>query len=148
MEQRVAVEISQQVHEDLRAFIGKRVGSEAEADDILQEVYFRMHRSRDQLNDPDRLISWMFQITRHVIIDYYRSPERRRKIPVGLTTDLEKHDADSSSALDSDATTELSNCLRPMLERLSGEYREAIRLVGKDSRIAGRPRNLGCRYPA
>jgi RNA polymerase sigma-70 factor, ECF subfamily len=71
----------------------------------------------------------MFQITRNVIIDYYRSPERRREIPIGLATELEKQDAESSSDSQSDARTELSGCLRPMLTRLSAEYREAVKLV-------------------
>ena len=71
----------------------------------------------------------MYQITRNVIIDYYRSPERRREIPIGLATDLEEQDADSSPGSQSDAKMELSGCLRPMLNRLSADYREAIRLV-------------------
>ncbi len=128
MEQTAAA-VWQEVHEGLRAFIGKRVGNEAEADDILQEVFLRAHRHLEQLKDPDRLVSWMFQITRNVIIDYYRSPERRREIPVGLAADLEEQDADSSSGSQSDAKMELSGCLRPMLNRLSADYREAIRLV-------------------
>ncbi|HSA87329.1 MAG TPA: RNA polymerase sigma factor SigZ [Nitrospira sp.] len=124
-----AAEVWQQVHDGLRAFIGKRVTNETEIDDILQEVFVRVHQHLEQLKDPDRLVSWMFQITRHVIIDYYRSPERRREVPVGLTTDLEEHDAEASSVSDSDDKMELSGCLRPMLERLTSEYREAIRLV-------------------
>jgi RNA polymerase sigma-70 factor, ECF subfamily len=128
MEQTTAA-VWQAVHEGLRAFIGKRVGNEAETDDILQEVFLRAHRHLEQLKNPDRLVSWMFQITRHVIIEYYRSPGRRREIPVGLAADLEEQDADSSSGSQSDARTELSGCLRPMLTRLSADYREAIRLV-------------------
>lgn len=124
-----AAAVWQEVHEALRAFIGKRVNNEAETDDILQEVFLRAHRHLEQLKDPDRLVSWMYQITRNVIIDYYRSPERRREIPIGLAADLEEHDADSSSRSQSDARTELSGCLRPMLNRLSADYREAIRLV-------------------
>ena len=46
-----------------------------------------------------------------------------------LEADLEEQDADSSSGSQSDARMELSGCLRPMLNRLSADYREAIRLV-------------------
>lgn len=124
-----AAEVWQQVHDGLRTFIGKRVSNEAETDDILQEVFLRVHQHLEQLKDPDRLLSWMFQITRRVIIDYYRSPQRHREVPVGLTTDLDEHNADGSFVSDSDDKMELSGCLRPMLERLTSEYREAIRLV-------------------
>lgn len=123
------VEMWQPMHRALRAFIYKRVGHDAETEDILQEVFLRVHHKLGQLKDPDRLISWIYQITRHAIIDYYRSSERRREIPVGLAVDLEEQEPQAAVGMDSDAKRELSGCLRPMLERLSAEYREAIRLV-------------------
>lgn len=122
----------QEVHEALKAFIQKRIGSEAEADDILQEVFLRVHRHVESLKDPDRFLSWIYQITRHVIIDYYRSSERRREVPVGLAPDLEERDPAASAPPESEAKRELSGCLRPLLARLSPEYREAIRLVELD----------------
>lgn len=125
----LVVERWQQVHDGLKAFIRKRVSNKAETEDILQEVFLRVHSHINGLKDPDRLVSWIYQITRHVIIDHYRLSERRREIPIGLVTDLNEDAADSSFELESDAKTELSGCLRPMLDRLSGEYREAIRLV-------------------
>ena len=124
-----AAETWQQVHGALKGFIRKRVNNEAETDDILQEVFLRVHKHIGELNDPERLISWMYQITRHIIIDYYRSAERRREVPVGLATNFEEDVADNHAVTESDAKTELSGCLRPMLDRLSAEYREAIRLV-------------------
>jgi RNA polymerase sigma-70 factor (ECF subfamily) len=82
-------EIWQQVHDGLRAFIAKRVADEAEIDDILQEVFLRMHWRIDGLKDPRRVVSWVYQITRHAIIDHCRAPERRQEISVGLAADME-----------------------------------------------------------
>ena len=48
----MVTEIWQQVHDGLRAAIAKRVDSDAEVDDILQEVFLRMHRGIDTLKDP------------------------------------------------------------------------------------------------
>jgi RNA polymerase sigma-70 factor (ECF subfamily) len=118
-----------QVHEPLKAFIRKRVSNDAEADDILQEVFVRLHRGVDRLHDRRRLVSWIYQITRHVIIDRYRAAERRRELPVGLARDVEERDAGLSKESEPAAKTELSGCLRPMLDRLPAEYREAINLV-------------------
>ena len=123
--------IWEQVHKHLRAFILKRVNNDTEADDILQEVFLRVHRHLHSLQNPDRFLSWIFQITRHVIIDHYRSIERRRESSVGLAVDMED-DASSADLLESvpiEARTELSDCLRPMLERLPLKYRDAVRLV-------------------
>ena len=70
-------QVWQEVHEGLRIFIGKRVGNKAEADDILQEVFLRVHRHLEQLKDPDRVMSWLFQITR---------PCHHRLLPFAGTT--------------------------------------------------------------
>jgi len=123
--------IWEQVHKHLRAFILKRVNNDTEADDILQEVFLRVHRQLHSLQDPDRLLSWIFQITRHVIIDHYRSLQKRRESPVGLAVDMEEEPAspDVLASVSNEVRTELSDCLRPMLERLPLKYREAVSLV-------------------
>ena len=36
------------------------------------------------VKDQNRLISWIYQIARHAIIDHYRVPDRRREMPAGL----------------------------------------------------------------
>jgi RNA polymerase sigma-70 factor (ECF subfamily) len=126
-------DIWQEVHDDLRTFIAKRVANDAAVEDILQEVFLRMHRKLNSLKDPRRVVSWLFQITRYAVIDYYRSTQRLRETPAGLTVDLEamptalplkETDADSGQP-----RTELAGCLRPMIEKLSPHYREAVMLV-------------------
>ena len=48
--------------ERLRAFIRRRVESDADADDILQEVFLRIHRHADTVKHHDRLVSWLDSI--------------------------------------------------------------------------------------
>jgi len=126
-------EIWQHIHTGLRSFIAKRVVNEAEADDIAQEVWLKMQRGLDGLQDRSRLISWIYQIARHAIIDHYRAPGQRREMPAGLAADLEAHQSLFTSATASEDVgqlrKELAGCLRPMIERLSGEYRQAVVLV-------------------
>ena len=42
------------------------------AEDILQDVFLKIHAHIDTLRAPDRLTSWIYQITRNTIVDYYR----------------------------------------------------------------------------
>ena len=58
-----ASHIWDQVHEGLRAFIAKRIRNEADIEELLQEVFVRVHRHVESLQQPDRVISWVFQIT-------------------------------------------------------------------------------------
>ena len=88
-------ELWQLMHDGLRAFIAKRVDDQGHVDDMLQEVFVRVHRQVDSVKDPQRLVSWVYQITRNAIIDYYRTPGRQREIPTGLSSELEMHDETS-----------------------------------------------------
>ena len=121
-----------QVHRGLRAFVARRVANDAE--DIIQEVFLRMHRRLECLKDPRRVVSWMFQITRHAIADYYRAPARR-EVPAGLAVDMDAPhpspiDHLTPASADSDRLREeLAVCLRPLTEKLSSPYREAVTLV-------------------
>ena len=126
------------VHDSLRLFIAKRVNDEAQVEDILQEVFLRVHRQIGSLRDPRRVVSWMYQVTRSAIIDYYRKPVRQREIPAGLGSDIEESgDKPTSTGIThgddaGDLRTELVGCLRPMIERRSQYYRDAITLVDLD----------------
>jgi len=128
-----AQEIWQHIHTGLRSFIAKRVVNEAEADDIAQDVWLKMQRGLDGLQDRSRLISWIYQIARHAIIDHYRAPGQRRELPAGLAADLEVYQSSSTMQMAPEYSgqlrKELAGCLRPMIERLSGEYRQAVVLV-------------------
>lgn len=127
-------EIWQQVHHGLRAFIAKRVADETDVDDILQEVFLHVHRGIEQLKDPQRVLAWVYQITRHAIVDHYRAPQRRRELPVGLAADMGVTGIAPTAfgAADEDSgehRSELAGCLRPLIDQLGKDYREALMLV-------------------
>lgn len=121
------------VHDGLRTFIAKRVNDHGHVDDILQDVFVRVHRQMDSVNDPRRLVSWIYQITRNAIIDHYRKPGQQREVLTGLSSELEVlNEVSIPSETAGDAAelrAELAGCLRPMMERLSQDYRDAITLV-------------------
>src|SRR5215470_2178138 len=60
-------------HIPLSQFIRRRVPDETVAEDLLQDVFLKIHLHMDTLKDVKRLESWIYQITRNAIIDYYRS---------------------------------------------------------------------------
>jgi len=130
-----ATEVWQEMHDRLRGFIAKRVTNEAEVDDLLQEVFLRIHRRIENLKDPRRVVSWVYQITRRAIIDHYRARGHRHEVLAGLGTEMEAAGIGSVNAVvgrfaDSvELRSELSGCLRPMIERMAKEYGEAVTLV-------------------
>ncbi len=133
-----ANQIWMEVHLGLRGFIARRVPQDAEVDDILQEVFLRMHRNVDKLKDPRRVVSWVFQITRNVISDYYRSPRHRREIASGSAADLDAsysipHPSPISESPETQRIKkEIAACLLPMIKQLPDRYGEALMLVEID----------------
>ncbi|MGV9823594.1 sigma-70 family RNA polymerase sigma factor [Nocardia xishanensis] len=118
---------------DLRAFIARRVSRPEDADDILSTVFLRMAKSLDNLRDQDRLLGWMYAITRNAITDYYRSAPHRRELPVDAVPD---NPSPGEAELDTDevAERELASCLVPMLSGLPAEQAAAVKMVDLDAR--------------
>ena len=105
----------------LKQFIMRRVQNEDDAEDILQNVFLKIHNKIEDLKDESKLHSWIYQITRNAIIDYYRS----RKDTVELPEIPQKPKDDPPS----DASREISSCIKPMIDGLSEKYQEAIALT-------------------
>jgi RNA polymerase sigma-70 factor, ECF subfamily len=127
--------IWQELQTRLRAFIAARVADQADVEDLLQEVFLRIHRHLDSLEQADRLQAWVYQITRNAIIDHYRAPSVRRELPAGGPADLDGLDSTAvlpGEAGDAAELRELAACLHPLIERLPGTYRQAIRLTELD----------------
>jgi DNA-directed RNA polymerase specialized sigma24 family protein len=54
-----------------QAFFRKRV-SEETIENLLPDVFLRIHIHADTPREEDRLESWIYQIARHRVTDYYR----------------------------------------------------------------------------
>jgi RNA polymerase sigma-70 factor (ECF subfamily) len=90
------------------------------ADDILQEVFIKIHMRMHTLQDSQRLEAWVYQIARNTIIDQYRRP--------GTLIQLDE-DLPAPLPVESDAADEISASLREMVETLPEPYREALLLT-------------------
>ncbi len=102
----------------LKAFIRGRVENEADAEDILQEVFIRVHRHLCCQPEWDKPESWFYQIARNLIIDYYRRRRETAELPESLPAEPAFPEEDP------EATLALS--LREMVEELPEAYRQAL----------------------
>lgn len=106
----------------LKYFIFSRVGNEAAAEDILHDVFIKIHSSIASLKDTSKLESWVFQITRNAIIDYYRKRKQYVEIEDSHAASEEDDEVD-------DAHRKASHGLFDMVEELPQIYRDAILLT-------------------
>jgi len=108
-------------HRRLRAFILGRVPDPADADDILQDVFVKLHTRLGTLRDEDRLTSWLYQVTRNAVVDHLRS--RRTSAPASA-----ERSAEADTAGD-DAFRQTAQFLRERMESLPEKYRNALLLT-------------------
>jgi len=74
--------IEQTVHTERKRlfdFIRRRVRNEADAEDILQDVFYQLASSYSLTEPIERLTSWLFTVARNKVIDWYR---KRRPDPL------------------------------------------------------------------
>jgi RNA polymerase sigma-70 factor (ECF subfamily) len=105
-------------HDKLHGFIQNRVGDASTADDILQEVFVRIHSRIDTLRNANKIRSWIYQITRNAIIDHYRAHRATQEVPETLVA-VEAEPSDQ-------ARREIAGCLTPMIQTLPETYRGAM----------------------
>jgi RNA polymerase sigma-70 factor (ECF subfamily) len=104
--------------QELRNFVFRKVKDKALADDIVQEVFLKVHAKLGQLKDTEKVSGWIYQITRNTITDYYRSKSKNIS-PQDL-------DWESEHQMLNDC---VSTCLEEMLLTLPEKYREALELT-------------------
>ena len=105
-------------HSALLGFIRSRVNEPDVADDILQDVFIKVHAKIDSLKDNKRLKPWIYQITRNAIVDYYRT----RKPHVELPESLVAPEHDETEVI----RQEIESCIMPLIEGLPEHYRTAM----------------------
>jgi RNA polymerase sigma-70 factor (ECF subfamily) len=60
----------------LKNYIQKKVSDPHIAEDLTQEVMYRLAVAEEEDREIRNVKAWLFQTTRHVIADYYRDKER------------------------------------------------------------------------
>ncbi len=117
----------------LKGYISRRVADPADAEDLLQEVFIKIHRRLDGLRSSQLLAPWLYQIARRSITDYYRAARPGLELPENLALE---------EAEESEAEAELARSLEHMLYCLPEKYRQAVRLADlegmKQEQVAAR----------
>jgi RNA polymerase sigma-70 factor (ECF subfamily) len=113
--------IWRQFHDPLYAFVRARVADQDAAEDILQDVFLRIHTRIETLRDETKLDAWIYQITRNVITDYYRA----KPIPAPLP----EQTPDADPAEQDELAEKLAPSIREMVNALSPAYHEAFLLT-------------------
>ncbi len=113
--------------EVFKAFLAARVGSSADAEDILQNSLIKAVRHVSEIHDERKTVPWFYQILRHAVIDHYRGRDARRRHGEALGI--------LASRLENDITIppswepHLCLCLNEIIDTLSPQHAKLLRRV-------------------
>lgn len=103
--------------------------SEADAEDVVQEVFLRAEQRLDQLRDSTRISAWLFAVTRSVLADEHRRRARHARVTRDGHSELTAEPSGPQPATGSDPAEELAGCVRPLLKTLPQKYRTVLELT-------------------
>ncbi len=114
-----SAEVWEQFNQRILGYIQRRVADPDDAEDLMQEVFVKVHTRIDQLQQEDRVLPWLYQIARNTVIDYYRS----RKPSASLSEELVD---DSSEVEEAEPIQVLADGLQDMIYQLEVKYQQPL----------------------
>lgn len=113
----------------LRSFISRKVNNPSLTEDILQDVFVKIHSNIDSLKENTKIRSWIYQITRNTIIDYYRKQIIKLEDIDELSLEDEGATNDINNMIELEPMKSVVSGLKGMIDDLPEKYSQALYLV-------------------
>ena len=110
-------------YKHLSNFIRQRIAEPQDAEDILHDALYKAQRNIHTIKDQTKLTSWLFQIVRRTIIDFYR----KKDISVGIDDSI--IDTSQEATSNPNENEAIGNCLKDLIKQLPEKYRSALELT-------------------
>lgn len=107
---------------ELLHFIKAKVNNQMDAEDILQEVFIKIYKHIDDVQDDSKLKPWLYKITKNTIIDFYRK-RKSPTVPIETFENIMGDDEESENMSD-----EIIVCLRIFLDKLPEKYKSPLEM--------------------
>ncbi|MFZ5475399.1 MAG: sigma-70 family RNA polymerase sigma factor [Myxococcota bacterium] len=111
-------------HRVFLAFLERRVGDRAVAEDILQAAFAKGIERLDTLRDGESATAWFYRSLRNAVVDHWRRNGARARAVEAYGAELDEGDAETER--------EVCRCVRRLAGTLKPEYAEALRRIELD----------------
>jgi len=108
--------------EKLKIFILGKVKDVSVADDLLQEVFIKIHRQIGQLKDENKIQAWVYQVARNTVYDHFRKPGHKSDLQVDEIEMMEEE-------ADNHYMSETIEDMVKMMSNLPAEYCDVLCLT-------------------
>ncbi len=113
-------------HAAFRRFLIARLGSETDADDVLQESLQCALENGVSLRRHERIVAWFYRVLRNAIVDHYRKTNADRRRAERLANELRVNGGGLPSV---EWERAVCACFEGLLPALKPRYAELIRRV-------------------
>ena len=110
-------------HRRFLAFLERRTGDRALAEDLLQEAFVRGIGRVDELREDESAIAWFFRSLRNAVVDHHRRRGASDRSLAALARELEVEGEAG------EVEREICRCVGELAETLKPEYTDALRSV-------------------
>ncbi len=104
-------------HLEINRFVLSKIKDKDEVNDIMQDIFIKMYSNLNKLKDEEKIRSWLYQIARNTIHDYFRKQK--------LSSNSEEHVLSSDSE-NRNINEKFSACVQPHINKLPSIYKEAL----------------------
>ena len=116
--------------ERLFSFIRSRVKIQQDAEDVLQDVFTRIHTNAHQLGDINNVSAWVFRITRNALTDQFRTQTKMSNSLAQMAEEELQEPPAQTNINEADLpSSALAKCMGSLLNQLPAPYREAVELT-------------------
>lgn len=115
-------------HRRFLAFVERRVGSRADAEDILQEAFVRGLHHAGAIREAESATAWFYRVLRNAVADHFRRRAAQQK---GLAT-LGAEPEPVEPAPDAELMEVVCDCVAALVDTLKPDYATALRRVELD----------------
>ncbi len=114
-------------HAKFVCFVQKHVNSPTDAEDIVQSAFVRSVEKADTIDDEESVVAWFYRVLRNSIIDHYRRRAARDRGTEEFAREMQ--DLEQRLAFDPSDRNEVCQCVKPLMDGLKPEYRDALTLI-------------------
>lgn len=109
----------------VKDFIRNKTHNSDVADDILQEIFIKIHQNLHLLRDEERVAGWVFQIARNTVLNYFRMQKKNLE-----NQEFHQRETEEESYFKENNLNEMVGIwLGEFKKDLDPKYQEALQLV-------------------
>jgi RNA polymerase sigma-70 factor (ECF subfamily) len=114
-------------HRAFLAFLERRVGNRALAEDLLQSAFAKGIERAGELRDGEAVVAWFYRLLRNAVIDHRRREDVAGRSLEAFAAEMEKHEAPPEELRGA-----ICQCVRRLAGTLKPEYADILQRVDID----------------